>query len=201
MSKKRLFIIPALIVAALLLAFPLQDAIRSIIIEPLLYLGWGIKVLYISVPQFWIWVGLLGIVFFILLTPFLEDLPKLRRRGKDEPPLPGPIESMAETLKSSNEGIYFKWVAANRLGKIVRNWVAYRDRLDKRWQADDLERIGWDAPAEVHKYLDVGLNGSFADYPRPRIPFIQKRAKTPLDIDPNEVLDFLEKEMESECCE
>ena len=198
MSKKRLFLIPALIVAALLLAFPLQDAIQSIIIEPLLYFFWGVGIFYRSVPQFWLWVSLLGIVFFILLSPFLEDLPRLRRRGKKEPQLPGPIESMAETLKSSDKGVYFKWVVANRLGKTVRDWVVYQNRVDKRWQANDLERIGWDAPAEVHKYLDVGLNGSFADYPRPRIPFIQKRAKTPLDIDPNEVLDFLENEMESE---
>ena len=201
MNRKRLLPLLALLAAALLLAFPLQDFLRTGIIEPLLYFFWGMGILYKSVPQFWIWVLLLGIVFFILLTPFLEDLPRLRGRERKIPPKPGAIEELAETLKQLDKGIYFKWVVANRLGKIIRNWVAYRDRLDKRWQANDLERLGWDASPEIRQYLDAGLNGSFADYPRFRIPFIRIKRKTPLDLDPNLVLDFLSKEMENECCE
>ena len=197
-ERGRLFLIPVLVIAALLLAFPLQEAVRKIIIEPLLYFFWAIGILYRSLPQFWLWVILMGIVFFILLAPFLDDLPKARRKGNELPPQPGRIESLAAVHKESSKGFYFKWVVANRIGKIVRNWVAYRDRLDQRWQANDLARFEWDAPDNIYEYLDAGLNGSYADYPLPRIPFIQKRAKTPLDIDPNEVLNFLEKEMESE---
>ena len=201
MKLKRLLPLIAILAIALLLAFPLQDFLRTGIIEPLLYFFWGMGILYRSVPQFWIWVLLLGVVFFIMLLPFLEDLPKWRRSAKKIPPRAGAIEDLAETLKLINKGIYFKWVVANRLGKIIRNWVAYRDRLDKRWQANDLARLGWDAPEEIHQYLDVGLNGSFADYPRTRIPFLRIKQKTPLDLDPNLVLDFLENEMENECCE
>ena len=201
MKSKQFFLVILLIALALIIAFPLQSVIRDVIIEPLLYLGWGIKIAYRSVPQFWIWVFLLGIIFFILLTPFLEYLPKWRRKEKKLLPEPGPVEKLAETLNASDKGIYFKWVAANRLGKIVSNWLLYRNRVDQRWQAKNLARLGWDAPPEIYNYLDVGLNGSFADYPRPRISFIQKRAKTPLDIDPNIVLNYLENERESESCE
>ena len=201
MKPKRLLPLLALLAIALLLAFFLQDTFRDGIVEPLLYFFWGMGVLYKSVPQFWIWVLLLGIVFFILLTPFLEDLPRFRRKDEELPPKPGAIEDLADTLKQLKKGVYFKWVVANRLGKIIRNWVAYRDRLDKRWQANDLERLGWDAPPEIHRYLDAGLNGSFADYPRSRIPIVRIQSSTPLDVDPNFVLDFLEKEMEGECCE
>ncbi len=199
MNRKRLLPLLALLAAALLLAFPLQDFLRTGIIEPLLYFFWGMGILYKSVPQFWIWVLLLGIVFFILLTPFLEDLPRWRRKGKALPPEPGPIERLAETLSASDKGIYFKWVVANRLGKIVSNWLFYRNRVEYGWQAKDLARFGWDAPPEIYNYLDAGLNGSFADYPRSRIPFIRIKRKTPLDLDPNLALDFLEKEMENEC--
>ncbi len=133
-----------------------------------------------------------------MLTPFLEDLPKWKRKEKKIPPKKGALEELAATLKQLNKGIYFKWVVANRLGKIIRNWVAYRDRLDQRWQANDLERIRRDVSPSIRQYLDAGLNGSFADYPHTRIPL---KRKTPLDIDPNLVLDFLEKEMDDECCE
>ena len=201
MKLKRLLPLLALLAIALLLAFPLQEILRDKIIDPLLYLFWGVGILYKSVPQFWLWVILLGIVFFILLMPFLEDLPKWKRKGRTLPPEPGPIEKLAETLSASDKGIYFKWIVANRLGKIVSNWLLYRNRVEYGWQAKNLARFGWDAPPDIYNYLDVGLNGSFTDYPRPRIPFIQKRAKTPLDIDPNIVLNYLEKEMKDECCD
>ncbi|MBT3336586.1 MAG: hypothetical protein HN855_01255 [Anaerolineae bacterium] len=198
MDKKRIFLLAALVIAALLLAFPLQQAVQDVVVQPLLYLLWGAGVVYRSVPQFWVWVIMLAVIFFILLSPFLDDLPRIRRRVKKVPPEKGPIESLAESISQANKGIYFKWLVANRLGKIVRDWIAYRERLDKRWQANDLARIEGRASTEVYKYLDAGLNGSFADYPRPRLPFIQKRAATPLDIDPNLVLDTLETEMENE---
>ena len=201
MDKKRIFLLTVLITAALLLAFPLRAAVENIIIQPMQYLVWGASILYRSIPQFWIWVIMSAVIFFILLSPFLDDLPRLPKRHKKVHPEKGPIESLAESIKQGNKGIYFKWAVANRLGKITRDWIAYRERLDKRWQANDLARLEGQVSPEVYQYLDAGLNGSFADYPRPRLPFIQKRKPTPLDIDPNRVLETLENEMENECCD
>ncbi len=198
MKRQRIIPLAFLAIAALLLAFPLQEAVQAIVIRPLLYLLWGAGILYRSIPQFWIWVVLLAAIFFILLSPFLDDLPPIPRRHRKEPPEKGPLERMATSIKQADKGIYFKWLVANRLGKVMRDWIVYRERLDKRWQANDLGRIEAQTPPEVFNYLDAGLNGSFADYPRPRLPFIQKRKETPLDIDPNHVLDTLEKEMENE---
>ena len=201
MDKKRIFLLALLTIAALLLAFPLQKAVQDIIIQPMIYLVWGAGILYRSIPQFWIWVVMLAIIFFILLSPFLDDLPPIPKRHKKEPPEKGPIESMAESLAKADKGIYFRWSVANRIGKIMRDWIAYQERLEKRWQANDLARLEGQVSPEVYQYLDAGLNGSFADYPRPRLPFIQKRKPTPLDIDPNRVLETLENEMENECCD
>jgi hypothetical protein len=198
MSKSRTFLLAIFAIAALLLAFPLRQAVEDIIILPLQYLLWSAGIIYRSIPQFWIWVILSAIIFFILLMPFLEDLPRLPERHKKKPPEKGPIESLAESLKKADRGIYFKWSVANRIGKITRDWIAYRERLDKRWQANDLARLDGQVSPEVYQYLDAGLNGSFADYPRPKLPFFQKKIKTPLDIDPNRALDTLEKEMEHE---
>ncbi len=201
MDKKRIFLLAPLAIAALLLAFPLRQAVENIIIQPLQYLLWGADILYRSVPQFWIWVAMSAVIFFILLSPFLEDLPPIPKRHKKEPPVQGPVESMAESLKQADKGIYFRWSVANRIGKIMRDWLAYRERLDKRWQANDLVRLDGQVSPDVYQYLDAGLNGSFADFPRSRLPFFQKKTKTPLDLDPNLVLDTLETEMENECCD
>ena len=201
MAKKRTFLLALIAIAAVLLAFPLRQAVEDIIIHPMQYLIWGAGILYRSIPQFWIWVVMSAVIFFILLMPFLDDLPPIPKRHRKESPVKGPIESMAESLKKADRGIYFRWTVANRIGKITRDWIAYRERLDKRWQANDLARLEGQVSSEVYQYLDAGLNGSFADYPRPRLPFIQKQKTTPLDLDPNRVLDTLEREMENECCD
>ena len=201
MNKKRIFLLAAFIIAALLLAFPLRQAVEEVIIQPILYLIWGAGVIYHALPQFGIWVVMLAVIFFILLMPFLEDLPRLPRRYRKEPPEKGPVEKMAKTIQYSDQGVYFKWLIAHRLGRIIRDWIAYRERLDKRWQANDLARLEGRVSPEIYQYLDAGLNGSFADYPRPRLPFFQKQEPTPLDLDPNLVLETLETEMENECCD
>jgi hypothetical protein len=118
MKPKQIIPLIALLALALFLAFPLQNIIRRVLIEPLIYFMWTIGIVYRSVPQFWVWVILLGVIFFILLSPFLEDRPRWRRKGEKLPPAPGPIENLAETLKASPKGVYFKWEVANRLGKI-----------------------------------------------------------------------------------
>lgn len=201
MGKKRIFLLALFAIAALLLAFPLRQAVEEIVILPLQYLLWSAGIIYRSIPQFWIWLVISAIIFFILLTPFLDDLPRLPERQQKKPPEKGAVESMAESLNKADRGIYFKWSVANRLGKIMRDWIAYRERLDQRWQANDLARLAGQVSPEVYQYLDAGLNGSFADYPRPKLPFFRKKIKTPLDLDPNLVLDAIENEMENECCD
>ena len=201
MDKKRIFLLIAFIFVALLLAFPLRQAVEDVLIRPLLYLAWGAGVIYHSLPQFGVWVVMLVVIFFILLSPFFNNPPDLPIMRKKEPPSKGAIEKLAEAIEHSKRGVYFKWTMANRLGKITRDWIAYRERLDKRWQANDLARLKGQVSPEVYQYLDAGQNGSFADYPRPRLPFIQKQQATPLDLDPNLVLDTLEREMENECCD
>ncbi len=198
MKRRQALLFAGLIVVALALAFPLQDVVRSVVIGPLLYLGWIFGVVYRSVPQFWLWAVLLFVVFLVMLDPFLEDRPPVRPRRRRAEKQRGAVESLADSVKKANRGIYSRWLIANRLGKIMRDWLAYRERMDKRWHANDLAGMDGQAPEAVRRYLDAGLNGSFADYPRPRWSFLRRRVPTPLDIDPNDALDYLESHMEAE---
>ncbi len=50
-------------------------------------------------------------------------------------------------------------------------------------------------PEAVQRYLQAGLGETFVDYPLPPFPFLRKHV-TPFDHDVNEVVEFLESQME-----
>ncbi len=198
MTRRHWFFIVISSGIAFLLAFPLQNIVHTLIIKPLLYFIWVLKLRYHTIPQFLIWAILLFVLILIMIDPLFEKSLSLpRRKMRVKKPL-GPIAALGETIDKSSNGIYFKWVLANRMGKIMRDWLAYRERVGKRWQANNLDKLSWSSSKSIQNYLDVGLNGSFADYPLPRLAFLRSHDATPLDIDPNEVLDYLESHMEAE---
>ena len=102
------------------------------------------------------------------------------------------MENLAELLDKRGRGIYYKWLIANRLGKAARELLDQRAGL----QGTRFMRLSgrdWNPPQEVNAYLESGVNGSFADYPRPRW---SRPHPTPLDIHPAQVVAFLESEMQ-----
>ncbi len=95
------------------------------------------------------------------------------------------MASLAIGLQRARTSNDFKWQIANRLGRLARRVLdapTYPSALDPM---DD----------SVGRYLDAGLNHSFVDYPTPRNRFATRPA-TPLDIDPSEVVAFLESRMD-----
>ncbi len=198
MTRRHWLFIAITLGLAFLLAFPLQKIVHDTAIKPLLYIIWILKLAYRAIPQFWTWAILLFITILIMVTPIFDLSVSFPRRKKHVRKHLGPIATLGETIEKSSSGIYFKWVLANRMGRIMRDWLAYREHVVKRWQANNIAKLGWSSSKPIQKYLDVGLNGSFADYPSPRLAFLRLRRATPLDIDPNDVLDYLESHMEVE---
>lgn len=196
LEKHREIVLVLLAGGVLALAFPLQGVVHKMIVAPAMRLGWLLGILYRSIQQFWLWGGLMVVIFLITLLSFTNIPPPRWRFIRREKPEPGPIEALAEKIQKKDQGIYFKWRLANRIGFMVRDWLAYRGEHQKKWQANKLESRGWEPGEAIQEYLIVGLKGSFADYPTSRIPF-RKPPPTPLDIDPNKALDYLESQMEA----
>src|SRR5512138_1010405 len=119
MSRQRWLIVAGILIIAGLLAFPLRETIYQMIVVPIAFIAWRLHLVYRSFAQgIWWWV-----ITFIVLLMLLSSLmprPKLRNRIplKSKPPL-GQVESLAVSLRKAREGIYFKWLVANRLGKLA----------------------------------------------------------------------------------
>jgi hypothetical protein len=179
------------VAAAFVVSFLLRDAIQRAVILPLAYFWWLLKLYYHAIPQLILWVLLVLTVFvsmfrLIPIKNIFRRTLKIKRKSAA-----GPIENVALWIKKSPGGVYYKWLVANRLGKLARELLDQRQGRTRKGFTR-LSGKGWNPPHEVDAYLESGLNGSFADFPRPR----WWAKPTRLDIDPHQVIDYLESEME-----
>jgi hypothetical protein len=194
MTRQRFFILVGGLIFTAVTAFLLRDVILRLIILPLSFLWWALRLLYRLIPQAILW-GVL--VAFTLLSAVQILIPEIRfrRRGKEEAmPMRGQVETLSISLRKTRSGNYYKWMVANRLGKLARELLDQREGRYAVRRFDKLTGRDWSPPEEVSTYLDIGLNGSFADYPPARVFNPQP---TPLDVDPAQVVEYLESEMEN----
>ena len=191
MTRRRWLTLAGAVGIALILAFPLQDVIRKTIILPLAYLWWALGVLYRSFPQVVVWVVLVILIAFTLFGSLTSDRKRIPREEPKVKLPPGQVEGLAQNLVKMHRGTYYKWQVANRLGRLARDFLILRGDLANTKDRSPLTGYNWHPTEPVDAYLDTGLRGSFADFPNPRWPFGQPEP-TPLDMDVNEVVEFLE---------
>lgn len=178
-----------------LLAFAMQGVVERMVLRPLMYLWWIGVIYYHAVPQLLWWILIAAFALWLILGTLMPGQ-KLRPR-KADPPIfgRGQVESLALWLTKVQRGSYFKWLVAQRLGKLARDLIAFQTRRDPPSARDALRSVYWNPPEDVVAYLESGLTGSFADYPQPRWPF-ESATATPLDLNPQEALDFIESNLE-----
>ena len=121
---------------------------------------------------------------------------RLPKKKLELRPPQGPVEDFAKSLSRVKNGNYYKWLVANRLGRLARDFLVLRGDRASIKEHTPLAGRGWHPSEDVDKYLDVGLRGSFSHFPSPRFRFIPSDP-TPLDVDVDEVLDFLEKQIKT----
>lgn len=196
MKRIQIIVLVAVLAVVLVLAFTLQDIIRETVIIPLAYLWWVLGLYYDAFPQIILWVGLVVIVLLMFFGSLSSDVVRKRHVENETKPLVGPVEGLAISLEKSGKGIYVKWQIAHRLGKLARDLLIQRGDRDNAKIIGPLVGRDWHPSQPVDEYLEVGLNGSFADYPNPPWPFGRPQS-TPLDLDVNEAVEFLEAQVET----
>jgi len=196
MSKtlQRNLALSGILLIAILLAFPLRDAVYETVIIPAAYVWWVLGLWYHSVHQSIWWVAAL-LVALVVLSRSLRSIGKVRERVRlKRKPVVGQVESLAAWMKRTERGIYFKWLIANRLGKIAHEILAQRTGGKVRSFFDPLTGPDWEPDVAIQQYLESGLKGSFADYPYGR-RFFSKSEPTPLDHTIDDVIKYLESQV------
>ena len=194
-TRRLLILIGAVIIAGIL-AFPLRGMIYETIVIPAAFIAWNLSLLYRSYPQGIWW---LVVVFIVLMMIVFSLVPHSASRGRVEEKRKSPqgqVESLAVILRRAEQGVYFKWVVANRLGKLAYNILRHRENGKPRSVFVPLLGADWEPSKDLQSYLETGLHGSFADFPNVS-RFSGAHQKTPLDMNVREAVDFLESHVEN----
>jgi hypothetical protein len=197
LKRRTLVLLVVVIAAAALLGYIMRASIEQNVIRPLIFFWWVLGIYYRSLPQALIWIILVGAVIMIMIGSFTGEGRLQDGRRDVRKSAQGGVESLAGWFHRAPEGLYYKWLLAQRLGKLSRELIAFNARQTAPSGPVVLSGPGWDPPVEIASYLESGLNGSFADYPRPRWSF-QRPAPTPLDLDPKKAIDYIESNMEKD---
>jgi hypothetical protein len=193
MKSRWLLIAGGLLLGAALLAYSFAETVRQAVILPVLYFLWRAAQFYHAIPQQLVWAALIVIVVYFVGS-MLVDLSLAKGQERETIVRRGRVESLAQTLDRRNEGTYFKWQVANLLGELALDILTYQERL---LPGRRLQGRGWQPPREVARYLDAGLNTTFADYPASR-PLGKRMPSPNFDTDLDLVLDYVESQLEPE---
>jgi hypothetical protein len=194
--SRRLLIVVGVLIVAGLLAFPLRETIYESVVIPVAFIIWNLGLLYRSFSQQIWWWGIVSIVLFMLVYSLVPQ-PQSRRRAEAKlKPSLGQVEALAEWLRRGGRGTYFKWLIANRLGKLGYQILLHRESGRPRSVFAPLVGSDWEPAKDLQRYLEIGLHGSFVEFPNVKRLFGTPQ-KTPLDYDVAEAVDFLESKVEN----
>jgi len=196
MTRRQWLVIAAVVGLSAVLAFGLRDMIQRTVIMPALYAWWVFGIFYRSIPQVVLWSIMLFLVAVIVAGSVMPREQFRRQEGIKGKSVRGPIEDLAVWIGKTNTGTYYKWLVANRLGKVARELLTGRNGQDTRRSLQSIRDRDWNPPPDVGAYLESGLNSSFADYPQ-RGWLWSKPSPTPFDLNPQAAINFLESEMET----
>jgi hypothetical protein len=181
-------------VLCLVMAFVFRRMIYQVVILPLAYVWWWLTLYYRLLPQAAIWIVLIFIILFTSMRGLLLEIPWGWSRPLKKKKSQGPIESLSVLIQKRSEGNYYKWSIAQRLGRAARELLDQREGRQLKQKFMRFADRNWDAPQEVSAYLEAGVNGTFADYPKKSW---SRSPRTPLDVDPKQVIEYLETELEN----
>jgi hypothetical protein len=195
MKKTQWSVIIGAILSAALLAFPLRAVVYEVVVVPIAYLIWILYLLYRMTPQFIWWVLVFVLVVLTIGNSLLSENYHPRKMLIKLKPPQGPVETLSIWMKKGRSGVYFKWLIANRLGRLAHQMLAHRETHHVRSVFAPLTSSDWTPPKPVQNYLEAGLHGSFADFPQASVLWA-KSTSTPLDYDLDETIKVLESQVE-----
>lgn len=176
----------ALLILIAILLYPVRRAVAGAVMSFASYLVWTVNVMGVVIPQQILWAFLLILILYIAVGSFYGKRYREEKIPEDQSPVVGVVEAMAGYIEERHRGIYFKWQIAHLLGKIQQT-------IQENASRGTSSRIP--LPSErVQAFLDAGVNTSYVDYAPDG--FSLKNISTPFDIELEQVVDYLEEQME-----
>jgi hypothetical protein len=197
--KRRGLVFVGLFVFIFAFLFLGRGIFKILVFMPIYILWQWLKVWIMGLSQPMIWVTLIAVIGASALVTILPAMDFEEKEKTHVKTMRGKVEDLASLLEDANRRTYFdKWLVANRLGENAWEILAQRagEPVSKRFGVLD-RKNGWNPPPKVETYLNTGLQSSLIGRPNPRWSLRGKKLPpTPLDLDLDQVLEYLESEMD-----
>jgi hypothetical protein len=196
--KKHWRTIAVILLIAAVLTFFLRGLMRENVVEPLIYLFWVGQLILWSTPQFALWAIFVFVALLVALRSLIKEKPPQAETSPAVNTRNRRIGNWVESIQRTEEDSYYQWQLALQLQKLTVQTLA----LDERAEPKEIRmRLSQgtltDMPPEIMAYLQAGLT-SFSHFveEKSRFGFKLKKQASPLDIDPAQVIEYLEDKIE-----
>ena len=195
--KNRLILLALALLLVGVLSLVFRDFVREAIVTPIAYAAWVAGILIESLPQMILWIALLAVVLWMAVGSLIARPKPIRAFSDAKADRRGQIEVLARRIDLATRGYYFRWHLARRLRDLAVDTLAYRQRMTPEQVNQHLEAGTLDIPPAIRAYFQAEPTlGSASRLPYLRHRFQPHPATSPLDLDPEEVVRFLEAQAE-----
>ena len=200
-TRNRVLLFGLVLLLAIPLTLLLWNVARDAIVVPLLYILWLGRLIFRTIPQWFLW--LLFIV--IALSRIVKSLAKQRNPvqeipGRETPGL-GRVGVWTRRIHLTERRSFSRWYFAQHFHKLILDILAHHERVETLQIKKRLKTGELDVPPEVQAYLSIGLARIF---PRSTLlsrlrRYLSLRMLTSLpDLDLEGTVQFLEEQLKIE---
>lgn len=190
----------------ILISIPLVIALRSFtqdyvlaLISPLLRI---LRLFISSIPQLFFWFLFLSISLFIAGRSLIKPRRSTPTTSTSNIPLAGRVQALMHAIDRTSQGVYFKWRLAQHLLGLTLEAMAYRERVSPDELRQNLKSGTLTLPPPISGYLQTGFTpvytASAGLLSRIKQRLRQDMIRSPLDLNPEIIIQFLEDQMEIE---
>lgn len=199
--RRRLILAGLVLLLAIPLALVLRDLVGRLMATQALYLLWLGRLFLRSLHQYLFWLLFVAVALLIFISALVGEG---RQRKARTPPAPpdtqyNPVETLARQIRIVGRGDYSRWRLAQSLGELALEALACQDHLPLAQVRQRLEAGTLNIPPEIQAYLQAGRTTLHLR----RVTLLSRlglrrkeTSPSPLDLEPERVVQFLEERLE-----
>jgi hypothetical protein len=200
--RRRLILLGLIILISIPLVATLRSFTRDYVMALIPRLLWIVRLFISSIPQLFFWFLFLSISLFIAGRSLIKHRRPAPTSSTSITPLAGRVQALMHAIDRTSQGVYFKWRLAQHLLGLTLETMAYRERVSPDEMRQRLKSGTLIMPPTIKGYLQTGLTPVYTA-PAGLFSRIKQRLRqgviiSPLDLNPETIIQFLEDQLEIE---
>jgi hypothetical protein len=199
--KRKLWTWIQIVILAIFFMWFVQDVARQTIAISLVSLLWGVKLFLYTLPQPLIWAVFLMLGAFLLLKSLLPTQPLQAQKRIKTSENRGKVKQLADLIQLANQSEYSRRKLAQYVSGVALDMLEFERQASRTQLSQALRDGSLGIDPEIQQYFQAALarkSSPPSSGLRAKIheKFAAQKQRTPLDLEPDTILRFLEKQLE-----